>query len=155
MSAIAQKLQSLGIELPAAAKPAANYVPYVITGNQVVISGQIPFVNGSVDGQKGRLGEDCDVEKGKEIAKICAINILSQLKDACGGDLEKVKRCVRLGVFVNSTADFDQHPAVANGASDFMVEVLGAEKGAHARAAVGVANLPFGVAVEVEATFEV
>lgn len=154
MASIEDKLKQLGITLPTAAKPAANYVPYVISGNQVVISGQVPFVNGSLEGQGGKLGADCDVARGQEIARICGINILAQLKAACDGDLEKVKRCVRLGVFVNATDDFKDHSAVANGVSDFMVEVFG-KKGEHARAAVGVSSLPFGVAVEVDAVFEV
>lgn len=153
MTNVEATLKSLGIELPVAAKPAANYVPYVVTGNQVVISGQVPFVNGSVEGQTGKLGADCDVAKGQAVARVCGINILAQLKAACGGDLSKVKRCVRLGVFVNATGDFEQHPAVANGVSDLMVEVFG-EKGEHARFAVGVASLPFGVAVEVDAVFD-
>ena len=152
MSVVAQKLESLNIEIPEAAKPAANYVPYAISGNQVIISGQIPFVNGSVEGQVGKLGADFTVEQGKEVARVCAVNIISQLKDACGGNLDKAK-CVRLGVFVNSTPDFTEHPAVANGASDLIAEAFG-DNGKHARAAVGVAALPFGVAVEVEATFE-
>jgi enamine deaminase RidA (YjgF/YER057c/UK114 family) len=153
MSAVAKKLEELNIEIPVVAKPAANYVPYVITGNQVVISGQIPFVNGKVDGQVGKLGDDFTIEQGQAVARVCAINVISQLKDACGGNLDKAK-CVRLGVFVNSTPDFKEHPAVANGASNLIADVFG-EKGKHARAAVGVAALPFGVAVEVEALFEI
>lgn len=152
MSAAQQKLEELNIEIPAAAKPAANYVPYTICGNQIIISGQIPFVNGSVDGQVGKLGDNFSIEQGQSVARVCAINIISQLKDACQGDLSKAK-CIRLGVFVNSTPDFTEHPAVANGASDLIAEVFGAN-GEHARAAVGVSSLPFGVAVEVEATFE-
>lgn len=152
MSVVAQKLEELNIVIPEASKPAANYVPYTISGNQIIISGQIPFVNGSVEGQVGKLGDDFSIEQGKAVAKVCAINIISQLKDASKGDLSKV-RCIRLGVFVNSTPDFTEHPAVANGASDLIAEVFG-ENGKHARAAVGVAALPFGVAVEVEATFE-
>jgi enamine deaminase RidA (YjgF/YER057c/UK114 family) len=153
MSAVAKKLEELNIQIPAASKPAASYVPYVISGNQVVISGQIPFVNGKVDGQVGKLGDNFTIEQGQAVARVCAINVISQLKDACGGDLNKAK-CVRLGVFVNSTPDFTEHPAVANGASNLIVDVFG-EKGKHARAAVGVAGLPFGVAVEVEAVFEI
>jgi len=152
MSAAQQKLEELNIEIPTAAKPAANYVPYTICGNQIIISGQIPFVNGSVDGQVGKLGDNFSIEQGQSVARVCAINIISQLKDACQGDLSKAK-CVRLGVFVNSTPDFTEHPAVANGASDLIAEVFG-NNGEHARAAVGVSSLPFGVAVEVEATFE-
>jgi enamine deaminase RidA (YjgF/YER057c/UK114 family) len=153
MSAVAKNLQSLNLEIPEAAKPAASYVPYVITGNQVVISGQIPFVKGSVEGQVGKLGADFSVEQGKAVARVCAINVISQLRDACEGDLDRAK-CVRLGVFVNSTPEFTEHPAVANGASDLIAQVFG-ERGKHARAAVGVAGLPFGVAVEVEAIFEI
>ena len=153
MSAVAKRLEELNIQIPAAAKPVASYVPYVISGNQVIISGQIPFVNGSVEGQVGKLGDDFTIEQGQAVAKVCAINIISQLQDACGGDLNRAK-CVRLGVFVNSTPDFTDHPAVANGASNLIAEVFG-ENGQHARAAVGVAGLPFGVAVEVEATFEI
>lgn len=153
MSAVAKKLEDLNIEIPVAGKPVASYVPYVITGNQVVISGQIPFVKGSVEGQVGKLGADFSVEQGKAVARVCAINIISQLREACDGNLDKAK-CVRLGVFVNSTPDFTEHPAVANGASDLISQVFG-ERGKHARAAVGVAGLPFGVAVEVEAIFEI
>ena len=153
MSSVAKKLQELNVEIPAAAKPAAAYVPYVISGKQVVISGQIPFVKGSVEGQVGKLGADFSIEQGKAVARVCAINVISQLRDACGGNLDKA-RCVRLGVFVNSTPDFTEHPAVANGASDLISQVFG-ERGSHARAAVGVAGLPFGVAVEVEAIFEI
>lgn len=152
MSAV-QKLKELNIELPNPAKPAANYAPYVVRGNQVTISGQIPFVNGSVEGQVGKLGDNFTVEQGQAVARVCAINIIAQLRDACGGDLSKA-RCVRLGVFVNSTPEFTQHPAVANGASDLIAQVFG-EKGEHARFAVGVAGLPFGVAVEVDAVFEI
>ena len=153
MSAVAKKLEELNIKIPEIAKPAANYVPYIISGNQVTISGQIPFVNGSVEGQVGKLGDNFTVEQGQAVAKVCAINVISQVRDACGGDLSKA-RCLRLGVFVNSTPEFTEHPAVANGASDLIAEAFG-EKGEHARAAVGVAGLPFGVAVEVEATFEI
>lgn len=153
MSVVAKKLQDLGIEIPAAPKPAASYVPYVITGNQVIISGQIPFVKGSVEGQVGKLGDNFSIEQGKNVARTCAINVISQLKEACGGNLDKAK-CVRLGVFVNSTPEFTEHPAVANGASDLIAQIFG-ERGTHARAAVGVAGLPFGVAVEVEAVFEI
>jgi enamine deaminase RidA (YjgF/YER057c/UK114 family) len=152
MSAVLQRLQELGVELPEAAKPAANYVSYVVSGNQITVSGQIPMVGGKLDGNVGRLGAEFDVEQGKEIAKICAINVIAQVKDACGGDLDNV-RCLRLGVFVNATDDFKDHPAVANGASDLIANAFG-ERGKHARAAVGVGSLPFGVAVEIDATFE-
>lgn len=153
MSNPQKKLEELSIKLPAASKPAANYVSYIQSGNQIIISGQLPFQNGSLDNHKGKLGADCSIEKGKEAAKLCAINLLAQAADATGGKLEKL-RCLKLGVFVNSSADFTEHPAVANGASDFLAAILG-DNGKHARAAVGVASLPFGVAVEVEAIFEI
>lgn len=148
------RLLKIGASLPlAAAFPAANYVPYVITGNLVFISGQIPFLDGVKD-HFGRLGENLTVEQGQEAAKACALNLLAQLRSAVDEDWSRVVRCVRLGGFVNSTPDFDQHPAVINGASDLIVAALG-DIGKHARAAVGVSNLPFGVAVEVDAVFEI
>jgi enamine deaminase RidA (YjgF/YER057c/UK114 family) len=153
MSTPQEQLASLGITLPTPAKPAANYVGYQRIGNQLIISGQIPVENGSYKENIGRLGDDCDIEEGKRVARVCGINVLAQVNDAVKGKLETV-RCVRLGVFVNATADFTAHPSVANGVSDLMVEVLG-ERGRHARFAVGVAGLPFGVAVEVDAVFEV
>jgi enamine deaminase RidA (YjgF/YER057c/UK114 family) len=147
------RLAALGLEIPMPAAAAANYVPYVITGSQVFIAGQIPFLNG----QKmhiGRLGETMTIEQGQEAAKACALNILGQLKSAINGDWSRVVRCVKLGGFVNSTSDFDSQPAVINGASDVMVAALG-DIGRHARFAVGAANLPFGVAVEIDALFEI
>ncbi len=146
------RLAELNLSLPAVAPPAANYVPYVVSGNHVFIAGQIPFLNGQ-KGHIGRLGAGFTIEQGQEAARACALNLLAQAKDAAGG-WDRIVRCVKLGVFVNSTPDFDQQPAVANGASDLMVAVLG-EVGKHARAAVGVSNLPFGVAVEVDAVFEI
>lgn len=151
---IEDRLAELGVVLPDAPAPAANYVPYVVSGLLVFISGQLPMKNGEC-ANKGILGRDVDLEDGVAAARVCAINILAQLKAACGGDLSKVVRCVRLGGFVAATPDFEQHPAVINGASDLMAEALGPEAGAHARAAVGVASLPFGVPVEVEAVFEI
>jgi len=153
MSSVEQKLKELNIEIPTLAKPAANYVPYTISGNQLIISGQIPFVDGKLDGQVGKLGDGFTLEQGQQVARNAAINVIAQVKDACGGDLSSAK-CLRLGVFVNSTPEYTEHPAVANGASDLIAEVFG-ENGQHARAAVGVSGLPFGVAVEVEATFEI
>lgn len=151
MSDTAKKLKELGIELPKAAAPAANYVPVFISGNSIVVSGQLPFRDGSFAHAVGKLGAEFSVEEGRQFAKDCAINILAQVSQAAG-NLDNV-RCVKLGVFVNGTADFTEQPVVANGASDFMVEVLGAN-GKHARSAVGVASLPFGVAVEIDAVFE-
>jgi len=146
------RLRELGIELPQASPPVANYVPYTISGNLVIVSGQI-----SVWGGKplcaGKLGRDVSIEDGERAARICALNILAHLKTACGGDLDRVKRVLRLGGFVNCTADFTEMPQVVNGASNVMVEVFG-DAGKHARAAVGVASLPLGVSVEVEAMFE-
>jgi len=153
MDTVEDRLTAEGITLPEAPAPAANYVPFVKTGNLVVISGQLPMADGEVK-YRGLLGADVDLEDGVKAARLCAINLLAQLKSACEGDLSKVTRCVRLGGFVASTADFEQHPAVVNGASDLMAAVLG-EAGAHARAAVGMSSLPFGASVEVEGLFEV
>lgn len=147
------RLAALNLVLPQVAPPAANYVPYVVSGSQLFVAGQIPFLNGEKL-HIGRLGAPLTVEQGQDAARACALNILAQAKAAVGGDWNKIIRCVKLGVFVNGTPDFDQQPAVANGASDLMVAVLG-DKGRHARAAVGVASLPFGVAVEIDAVFEI
>ena len=150
---VEKKLSEMNIVLPESVMPAANYVPYAKTGNQVVISGQLPMKDGKPQ-FIGKVGKDFGIEEGQECARLCGVNILSQLRAACEGDLSKVTRCVRLGVFVNSTEDFTDQPKVANGVSDMMVHLFG-DKGKHARAAVGEAQLPFGVAVEVEALFEV
>lgn len=150
---INHKLKELGIKLPEPIAPVANYVPFVKSGNQIFISGQLPVENGEVK-FVGKLGENIAVEEGQKAARICAINILSVLNSALGGNLDKVLRCVKLGIFVNSTPDFSNHPIVANGASDLMVEVFGA-KGKHARFAMGAGSLPRGVAVEVDAVFEI
>lgn len=147
------RLAALNLVLPQVAPPAANYVPYVVSGSQLFVAGQIPFLNGEKL-HIGRLGAPLTVEQGQEAAQACALNILAQAKAAAGGDWNKIIRCVKLGVFVNGTPEFDQQPAVANGASDLMVAALG-DKGRHARAAVGVASLPFGVAVEIDAVFEI
>ena len=151
--AIDARLQELGIELPEAAAPAANYVPYVVSGNQVFVAGQITIHNGEIQ-YVGKLGRDYGAEEGEAAARLCALNIIAQVKAACGGDLDRVVRCVRLGGFVNSTADFTDQPEVINGASNLMVEVFG-DKGKHSRAAVSAASLPRGVAVEVDAIFEI
>ena len=153
MSKIEEKLASLGITIPQAAAPVANYVGFVKTGNQVVISGQLPLENGELK-YVGKVGSQISAEDAKKAARLCAINLISQVKSACGGNLDKVARCVKLGVFVNAEASFTDHPAVANGASDLMVEVFG-DAGKHARAAVGSGSLPRGVAVEVDAIFEI
>jgi enamine deaminase RidA (YjgF/YER057c/UK114 family) len=142
------KLADLGIVLPHAAAPAANYVPTVLQGGLLHISGQIPF---DADGQliRGRIGETMTMKEGEAAAKRCAIGILAQINSALGS-LDRVARIVKLGVFVNASADFTDHPRVANGASDLMVAVFG-DAGRHARSAVGVASLPLGVAVEIDA----
>ena len=147
------RLSQLGIELPQAAAPVANYVPAVRSGDLLFIAGQICQWNGERR-YIGKLGRDISLQQGQEAARLCALNILAQVKAALGGDLDRILRCVRLGAFVHCADDFTQQPQVANGASDVMVEVLG-DAGRHARAAVGVNALPGGVAVEVDAVFEV
>lgn len=149
---IEAKLQELGVTLPEAPAPAANYVPFVVTGDMVYVSGQI-----SADERgliTGTLGDDMDVAAGQAAAKRCAVSLLAQLKAACDGDLERLVRVVKLGAFVNSTADFTQQPQVVNGASDFLVEALG-DRGRHARSAVSSPSLPLGVAVEIDAVFQI
>jgi enamine deaminase RidA (YjgF/YER057c/UK114 family) len=145
-------LADLGISLPTATAPVANYVPYVISGNLVHISGQITMENGELK-FVGKLGADYDVETGQKAARLCALNLVAQLKAAIG-DLDKVTRVVKLNAFVNSAPDFTDQPKVVNGASDTMVEIFG-DAGKHARSAVGVAALPLGVAVEIDGIFEV
>ncbi|MEM1288094.1 MAG: RidA family protein [Pseudomonadota bacterium] len=151
---IEQRLSDLGVNLPEAAAPAANYVPFVRTGNQLFVSGQVPFLpDGSLHGP-GKLGDTMDVEAGQTAAKMCAIGVLAQAKVALNGDWTRLTRLVKIVGFVNATLEFTDHPKVVNGASDFLVDVLG-DQGKHARSAVGVASLPFGVPVEVEAIFEI
>ncbi|MGH6948306.1 MAG: RidA family protein [Kiloniellales bacterium] len=150
---IKARLKELGLELPNAAAPAANYIPFVVSGKLVFVSGQITVWNGE---RKfiGKVGKEFSVEEGQEAAKLCALNLIAQARAACDGDLDKVQRCVKLTGFVNSTSDFTDQPKVVNGASDLMVAVFG-DKGKHARAAVSAGSLPLGVAVEVEAIFEI
>lgn len=149
---IEQKLAEMGITLPDASPALANYVPYVKTGNLLHVSGQVPM---GPDGFiTGKLGHDMEVEAGAEAAKICAISLLTQVKAACDGDIERLVRVVKLVGFVNSTLEFTDQPKVINGASDFMVAALG-DRGKHARSAVSAASLPFGVAVEIEGIFEI
>ena len=147
------RLAELGIEVPEAAAPVANYVGYVRSGNLVFVSGQVPLVDGAFKFQ-GKVGAEFSVEEGQEAARICAINIIAQLKAACGGDLDRVRRIVKLGGFVNSTPEFTDQPKVINGASDLMVAVFG-DAGRHSRAAVSAGALPLGVAVEVDAVAEI
>lgn len=146
------RLEAQGITLPLPPKAAANYVPFVLAGKQLFISGQLPL---GADGLaiKGKLGADIDLETGQQAARLCAINILAQAKAALG-DLGRIERCLRLGGFVNATAEFTDHPLVINGASKLMFDALG-DKGQHTRFAVGCASLPSGVAVEVDALFAV
>lgn len=150
---IEARLKELGIELPPPAKPAANYVPTVRTGNLVYVAGQVPMVEGKFEYQ-GKLGKDYTVEEGQACARLVATNVIAQLKQACDGDLDRVRQAVKLNGFVNCTPDFVEQPHVINGASELMIEVFG-ETGRHARSAVGVANLPFGVAVEIDGVFEI
>jgi enamine deaminase RidA (YjgF/YER057c/UK114 family) len=152
MTAIDKKLQDLGVTLPTPAAPAASYVPYVLSGNTLYISGQLPVANGEM--MKGCLGKGTEIEQGQEAAKLCAIQILAQAKVALGGDLSRIMRLIKLGGFVASTPEFFDHPKIINGASNFMLEVLG-DKGQHARFALGVAALPFGASVEIDAIFEI
>ena len=144
---IEARLQELGITLPEAAAPVASYVPVVVHANQAFLSGQLPFIDGKL--VTGRLGEDVSLEDGVAAARACALMILAQLKAALI-PLDRVERIVKLGAFVNSTADFTDQPKVANGASELMFDVFG-EKGRHSRAAVGVPSLPLGAAVEIDA----
>jgi enamine deaminase RidA (YjgF/YER057c/UK114 family) len=147
-----KRLSELGITLPTPPVPVANYVPTVLTGSLLVCSGQVSAAPGGKM-IKGKLGADVTLEQGQEAARICAINLLAQAKAALG-DLDRIRRCVRLGGFINATPTFAQLPIVMNGASDLMVEVLG-DAGRHARTTVGVAELPSDASVEVEALFEV
>jgi enamine deaminase RidA (YjgF/YER057c/UK114 family) len=149
---IEKRLGELGVALPVAAAPAANYVPYCRSGNLLFTAGQLPTREGKLQAS-GLLGRDVDTAAGKEAAKYCAINILAQAKAALG-DLERIRRLVKITVFVASTPDFTEQHLVANGASDFLVAALG-EHGKHARSAVGTASLPLNAAVEIEAIFEV
>lgn len=153
MGSIDNRLQELGITIPEPSVPVANYVGWVRTGNLVFSSGQVPIKDGKLQFQ-GKVGGDISVEQGQQAARICAINIIAQVKAALGGNLDRVKRVVKLIVFVNGTPEFTEQPKVANGASDLLVEVFG-DKGRHARSAVGSGSLPLNVAVEVEGVFEV
>ncbi len=147
------RLKDLGISLPVPPAPVASYVPFVTAGKFVFFSGQVTV---SAEGLKyvGIVGKDLSLEDGKAAARLCAINIVAQAKAACGGDLDRVKRVVKLTVFVNAAPGYAQHPEVANGASDLLVEVFG-EAGKHARSAVGAGSLPRNVATEVEAIIEI
>jgi enamine deaminase RidA (YjgF/YER057c/UK114 family) len=153
---IEARLAEMGIELagPPPA-PAANYVPYVVAGDMVFVSGQIPMTAAGLETLiKGRVGVDLDIAAGAAAARLCAINLLAQVKSACGGDLDRLVRVVKLTGFVNAPPEFGDQPKVVNGASDLLVEVLG-DKGRHSRSAVSAGGLPFGCAVEVEGIFQI
>lgn len=152
MGIIDKRLKELKITLPAPIAPVATYTPYVLSGGLVFISGQISLADGVLI--KGRLGADLDIDSGVVAARACGLNLIAQLSSAVGGDLDRVRRIVRLGAFVNCTPDFIDHPKVANGCSDLMVAVFG-DSGRHARAAVGAPSLPLGAAVEIDAIAEI
>lgn len=155
MDSIEDRLRALGIVLPVAAAPIANYVPFVLSGATLIVSGQLPLGDdGKLDpGHIGKVGGNVSIEAASAAARRCAINILAQVKGGLG-NLERIRRCLRLGGFINAAPGFLQLAAVMNGASDLMVEVLG-EKGRHARSTIGVAELPVGSVIEIEAAFEI
>ena len=150
---VEMKLAELGISLPTPMPPIANYVPYAITGNLVVVSGQVPAIDGKI-AVTGKVTWGVSVDQAKDAARLCFINVLVHLKAACGGDLDRVKRVVRLGGFVAAPSDFKDHALVMNGASDIAVAIFG-ESGRHARSTIGVPSLPADAAVEVEGMFEI
>ena len=147
------RLNQLGIVLPKPAAPAANYVPYSVSGKLIFVAGQITVQDGELT-YLGRLGEDLSAEEGYRAARLCGLNLIAQAREACGGDLDKIAKVVKLGGFVNAAPDFTDHPKVINGASDLMVEVFG-EAGKAARFAVGASSLPFHVSVEIESVWEI
>ena len=147
------KLAELGITLPSPAAPIANYVPYVVAGDLVVVSGQLPLLDGKV-AYTGKLGVSVSIEQGQAAARQCFINVLLHLRAACGGNLDRVRRVVRLGGFIACPPDFTQHATVMNGASDLAVAVFG-DAGRHARSTIGVPCLPIDAAVEVEGLFQI
>ena len=149
---IDSRLAEMNIKLPEPPAPVASYVPYVVSGNLVFISGQVTMGESGLQ-YVGTVGKELSLEEGNAAARLCAINLLAQLRAAAAGDLDRVRRCVRLGVFVNAVPGYAQHPEVANGASDLIVEVFG-DAGRHSRAAVGAGSLPRNVAVEVDGVFE-
>lgn len=149
---IEARLKELKIDLPAPKPPAANYVPFVKTGSILLISGQLPLLNGEVH-YKGKIGQEFSLKEGQEAARLCCLQIIAQVKEACEGDLNRVHQCLRLGGFINSAKDFMDHHKVMNGASDLMIAIFG-EKGQHVRVAMGAAALPLNAAVEIEALFE-
>ena len=153
MTDVIANLAALGLELPESAPPLFNYVPYVTAGNMVFVAGQVPI--GGAREYKGKVEIDVDMETAQEAAQQCALNILRQISDAVEGDWSRVKRCIKLGGFVNCGPDYTDMSLVINGASDLMVAALGEEKGKHARFAVGAPSLPAGFTVEIDAVFEI
>lgn len=153
MGKIEARLAELGITLPTPTAPLANYVPFVVAGDLVVVSGQIPMRDGKL-AYSGKLGATVPNEIGAQAAQLCAINVLAQLRAACGGNLDRVAHVVRLGGFIAATPDYTQHATVMNGASDLMVAVFG-DAGRHTRTTIGVPSLPFDAAVEVEGLFRI
>jgi enamine deaminase RidA (YjgF/YER057c/UK114 family) len=147
------KLAELGITLPRPMPPIANYVPYVVTGSLVVVSGQVPAIDGKI-AITGKVSWGVSIEQAKEAARLCFINVLVHLKAGCDGDLDRVRRVVRLGGFIAAPSEFNQHAQVMNGASDLAVAIFG-EAGRHARSTIGVPSLPADAAVEVEGMFEI
>ena len=147
------RLRDLKIQLPKPTAPVANYLPYVVVGSLVFVSGQLPMGFNGIEFD-GKVGADLSVEDGRKAARLCALNLVAQLREACSGDLDRVTRVVKLGGFVNCTETFSQQPQVINGASDLMVDIFG-DMGKHSRSAVGVSNLPMNVAVEIDGIFEI
>jgi enamine deaminase RidA (YjgF/YER057c/UK114 family) len=150
---IEQRIAQLGIELPNPASPAGSYVPYVLVGGLLLVAGQLPIWNGTLR-YDGRIGAEITLEEGIAAARLCGLNLLAQVRAACGGDLDRVRRVARLAGFVQAGPGFTEHPKVLNGASELMFEVFG-QAGRHARVAVGAASLPLGAAVEIEGMFEI
>ncbi|NQY81316.1 MAG: RidA family protein [Candidatus Caenarcaniphilales bacterium] len=153
MPSVEARLEELKISLPELAAPAANYVPYTVSNNQVFISGQLPKWNGELQ-FTGKVGREFSIDEAKQAARICGLNIIFHLKNACNGNLNRVKSCLKLNVYVNSSDNFSEQPQVANGVSDLMIEIFG-DAGKHARAAVSVPSLPSNSVVEVDAIFEI
>lgn len=150
---VAARLAAHGIVLPPPGRPAGSYVPFTVAGGLVFIAGQVPVEDGRIV-HRGKLGGGLSVAEGQAAARLCALNLIAQLREACGGDLDRVRACLKVTGFVNCTAEFTEQPAVINGASDLIVEVLG-DAGRHARVAVGAPSLPFDAAVEVDGIFAI
>lgn len=150
---IDERIKSLGIELPQVNPPAANYIPYTKTGSLVFIAGQTCKWNGVLQ-YTGKVGREYNVQEGQQAARLCALNVLLQIKNACGGSLDKVKQCLRLTIFINAVEDFTEHAKIADGASNLMVDVFG-DRGKHVRTSLGANSLPSQTTVEIDAIFEV